>query len=44
MFTIYANTFMNATRTGKTRLHDIPSVSGPKRRRWFTRRTLRVPN
>ena len=42
MINIYAQTFMNATRTGQVRLRDVPSVADHKRHRWFKRRKTRL--
>ena len=44
MINIYAQTFMNATRTGCVRLKDVPSVPEQKRHRWFKRRPSRCIN
>lgn len=41
MINIYAQTFMNATRTGQIRVQDIPPVQQKKRSRWFFRRKTR---
>lgn len=41
MLTIYADTFMTATRTRCTLVEDVPSVPDHKRHRWFRRRTTR---
>ena len=41
MINIYAQTFMNATRTGEIRMQDVPSVPETKRHHWFTRRKTR---
>jgi hypothetical protein len=42
MINIYAQTFMNATRTGEIRMQDIPAVPETKRHRWFARRKTRL--
>lgn len=44
MINIYAQTFMNATRTGQIRIQDVPSLPEAKRHRWFTRRKTRCIN
>lgn len=41
MINIYAQTFMNATRTGCIRVQDVPSIPETKRHRWFARRKAR---
>ncbi len=41
MINIYAQTFMNATRTDCVRLRDVPSVPREKRLNWFSRRKTR---
>lgn len=38
MLDIYSSTFMTATRTNETCLHDVPPDDMAKRRRWFARR------
>lgn len=41
MINIYAQTFMNATRSGCVRMRDFPSISSKKRLNWFSRRKSR---
>lgn len=42
MITIYAQTFLNATRNGQIRVEDLPSAAERKRRYWFKRRKTRL--
>lgn len=42
MLNIYAQAFMNATRTGTILVEDVLSVRSEKRRRWFHRRKTRL--
>ena len=35
MLNIYAQSFMTATRTNCTTLHDVPSAPSEERRRWW---------
>jgi hypothetical protein len=44
MINIYAKTFMTATRLGEVPMQDVPSVPKTKRKRWFSRRKVRLIN
>lgn len=38
MLNIYAQSFLTATRTNCTTLHDVPPTNAEKRRRWWQSR------